>query len=70
MENKLFNKLCPKCGELVQHAEIVKAGLGLGLHVNMSCEHGHKWTEFYTLSYQGFWWDGKLYDSYGNERKD
>lgn len=35
----------------------------------MACENNHKWSEFYGLIYQGYWWDGKMYDSYGEEKK-
>ena len=68
-EKKLFGRFCPKCGGVYQTHEIVKIALGPGAQVNMSCENNHKWSEFYNLDYQGYWWDGKLYDSYGEEKK-
>lgn len=64
-EKKLFGRFCPKCGEVCQTHEIVKVALGSGAQVNLSCEHGHKWSEFYHLTYIGYWWDGKHYDTYG-----
>lgn len=64
-DKKLFSRICPKCGELCTTAEIVKANLGSGVQANLSCEAGHKWSEFFSLSYQGYWWDGNLYDSFG-----
>ena len=64
-EKKLFGRFCPKCGEVCQTQEIVKVALGSGAQVNLSCEHGHKWSEFYQLTYTGYWWDGKHYDTYG-----
>ena len=71
MEEKLFGRTCPKCGKLYQTAEATPVSLGAGVQYNMQCEDKHKWSEFYTLSYQGFWWDGKKYDSYSQEiRKD
>jgi hypothetical protein len=65
---KLFSRVCPKCGEMCQTKEISKVGIGPGAQVNMCCENGHKWSEFYNLAYTGYWWDGKLYDTYGEEK--
>lgn len=70
MEEKLFGRTCPKCGDIYKECQFAKAGIGIGIHANMMCERGHKWTEFYSLSYHGFWWDGKRYDSYGKEEKN
>lgn len=69
-DKKLCGRTCPKCNELYQTIEIAKTSLGAGVQVNMSCEAGHKWSEFYGLSYLGYWWDGKMYDSYGEEKED
>ena len=69
-DKKLFGRTCPNCGNLCQTNEIAKAALGSGIQANMSCEQGHKWSEFYSLSYQGYWWDGKKYDTYGEEIKN
>jgi hypothetical protein len=68
-DKKLFGRFCPKCGEVCQTHEIVKVALGPGVQVNMSCENNHKWSEFYQLTYTGYWWDGKMYDTYGEEVK-
>jgi hypothetical protein len=68
-EKKLFQRVCPKCGDICLAHEIVKVNLGSGAQVNMTCEKGHKWSEFYSLAYQGYWWDGKMYNSYGEEKK-
>lgn len=70
MEEKLFSRTYPKCGNIYKGCQFAKADIGIGIHANMMCEQGHKWTEFYSLSYQGFWWDGKRYDSYGKEEKN
>ena len=64
---KMFGRSCPKCGESYKDIEIAKAKLGPGVQINLMCEQSHKWSEFYTLFYQGYWWDGKKYDSYGKE---
>jgi hypothetical protein len=66
-EKKLFARLCPKCGKLCQTAEPTPINLGAGVQYNMQCEDGHKWSEFYCLTYTGYWWDGKKYDTYGEE---
>ena len=63
--DKLQGRTCPKCGEVYTACEFAKVGLGRGAQVNMMCENNHKWSEFYALSYQSCWWDGKLYDSFG-----
>lgn len=71
MEEKLFERTCPKCGKIYQTAEAAQVSLGAGIQYNMQCEDNHKWSEFYSLTYTGFWWNGKRYDSYGQEvRKD
>lgn len=67
MEEKLFGRTCPKCGEIYQILDFAKVSLGGGVNVNMQCPNGHRWTEFYSLTYRGFWWDGKRYSSYGDE---
>ena len=64
-ENKLFSRICPKCGKLCQAFTVAKVDLGAGVHYDMQCENGHHWVELYTLSYQGYWYDGKKYNSYG-----
>jgi uncharacterized OB-fold protein len=68
-EKKLFGRFCPKCGAVYQTYEIAKVNLGPRVQINMSCDNNHKWSEFYNLDYQGYWWDGKMYDSYGEEKK-
>ncbi len=67
-EKKLFARLCPKCGEVCAEHQFAKVALGPGAHVNMSCSNGHRWTEFYNLDYQGFWWKDKKYDTYGEPK--
>lgn len=69
-DKKLFGRTCPKCNEVYQYCEFVKVHLGPGAHVNMQCSNGHKWTEFYSFEYQGYWWDGKRYDSCGEQREN
>lgn len=69
-EKKLFGRTCPSCGELCQTHEIAKISLGAGAQINMSCDKGHKWSEFYNLSYQGYWWMGKVYDMCGDEKEN
>lgn len=67
-ETKFINRICPKCGKLYQSKEIANVVLGGAVQINMSCENGHKWSEFYSLTYQGYWYSGKMYDSYGQEK--
>ena len=69
-DKKLFGRICPKCGELYQTCDFAKVHLGLGAQVNLQCSAGHRWTEFYNLEYRGFWWDGTMYDSYGEPKED
>ena len=69
-ERKIFDRFCPKCSAVYQTREIAKIALGSGVQINMSCENNHKWSEFYSLTYRGFWWDGKRYDTYGEEVKN
>jgi len=65
MVNKLFSRTCPKCGKTCQTYETSMVSLGAGVQYNMSCEDGHKWSEFYCLTYTGYWWDGNRYNTYG-----
>ena len=67
-DKKLCGRLCPKCKEPYQTINIAKTSLGAGVQVNMLCENNHKWSEFYGLTYQGFWWAGKRYNSFGEEQ--
>ena len=67
MEEKLFGRTCPKCGEVYKECQFAKISLGAGVQANLTCEQGHQWSEFYQLSYQGYWFDGNKYDSYGNK---
>ena len=68
-EKKLFGRLCPNCGKVCQTHELTSVSLGPGAQYNMTCENGHKWSEFYCLTYTGYWWNGKKYDTYGEEVK-
>ena len=68
-DKKLFGKTCPKCGNVCSAKEVASVKLGAGVQINMMCEDSHKWSEFYSLTYTGFWWDGKKYDTYGEEVK-
>lgn len=63
MEHKLFGRFCPKCNKLYKEYQLAKINLGSGVQINLMCEQGHKWSEFYSLSYKGYWWDGKKYVS-------
>jgi hypothetical protein len=49
--------------------ELAAVNLGSGAQYNMSCENGHKWSEFYNLEYRGYWYDKKHYGTYGEEKK-
>lgn len=67
MEEKLYGRACPKCGGSYVELQFAKVHLGHGAQVNLCCENGHKWSEFYSFTYQGYWYDGKKYDSYGEK---
>lgn len=69
-EKKLFSRTCPKCRGLYRECTFAKVGIGVGVHANMVCEQGHKWSEFYSLTYRGYWSNGKMYDSLGEELKN
>ena len=67
MEDKKFvGGICPKCFEPYATQQFAKIALGSGAQINMTCEQGHMWTEFYNLCYQGFWWNGQKYDTYSD----
>lgn len=65
-DKKLAGWFCPECGEMFSTHQFANMSLGQGAQVNMSCEQGHKWSEFYSLTYQGFWSKGARYDSFGD----
>ena len=67
MEEKLFGRTCPQCGEVYKQCQVAKAAIGPGVQFNLTCEQGHQWSEFYSVAYQGYWFNGKRYDSYGQE---
>jgi hypothetical protein len=69
-DKKLFGRSCPVCNETYQSCELAKVHLGAGVHANMECPNGHRWTEFYTLNYEGYWFNGKRYDSFGEEKEN
>lgn len=62
MEEKVFEKTCPECGELCSSREVSRVHFGAGVYVNMICPNEHKWTEYYNLNYRGFYYNGKVYD--------
>ena len=64
-EKKYFGKTCPQCGELCQTKEIAKIALGPGVTINMICEAGHRWSEYYSLDYRGYYYNGKKYNIEG-----
>lgn len=64
-DKKLFGRTCPECGEIYQDCEFTNVLLGPGAQINMRCANDHKWSEFYNLDYRGYWYAGKIYDSYG-----
>lgn len=67
MQNKLFGRTCPICGEIYKECQITKIHIGAGAQINLMCEQGHKWSEFYSLTYRGYWSNNKKYNSNGEE---
>lgn len=65
---KILNRFCPVCNELYQDLEYAKISIAAKVQINMRCPNNHKWSEFYSLYYQGYWFNGKHYDSYGEEK--
>lgn len=65
---KCDSRCCPVCDEIYEELEYAKVHLGAGVQINMRCANNHKWSEFYSFSYQGYWFKGQHYDSYGNAK--
>ena len=67
MEVKFIGRICPKCGEIYKQCQAAKVAIGPGVQFNLTCKQGHQWSEFYSLSYQGYWHEGQRYDCFGVE---
>ena len=65
---KNTSRCCPKWDKMYMELTIAKANLGEGIHANIMCPDGHKWTEFYSLNYNGYWSEGKIYNNDGYEQ--
>ena len=64
MIEKLKGRICPECGEVFTKHNTRLVALDHIL-VDMICEKGHQWKEYYYLGYSGFTYQGKNYCSYG-----
>ena len=45
--------MCPECNNLYVKKSVAKITLNF-LDVSMECEQGHKWTEHFSLTYDGY----------------
>ena len=53
MNNKLEYRVCPECNNIYVKKSVAKITLNF-LDVSMECENGHKWTEHFSLTYDGY----------------
>ena len=62
--------ICPKCGS--DHSEMTDYEMDIDcLWTNWSCNDCEEaWTEYYTLIYDGYATDDKVYDAEGKECTD
>lgn len=67
--DKLFDRFCPVCGECdnLRQLKILNPS---SIRIERQCPNKHRWAEDYTLSYQGYTYDHKSYDQYGQEVKE
>lgn len=62
--------VCPKCGEWDVRTEDYEMDVDC-LWVKLYCPHcGEMWSEYYTLTYDGYTHEGKVYDADGKECTD
>ena len=62
--------VCPHCGEWDVLTEDYEMDIDC-LWVKLSCLHcGERWSEYYTLTYDGYNYNGKSYDTEGKECTD
>ena len=62
--------ICPKCGEWDVGTEDYEMDVDC-LWVKLHCPHCEEdWSEYYTLTYDGYHHNGKVYDADGKECTD
>ena len=62
--------VCPKCGEWDVRTEDYEMDVDC-LWVKLHCPHCEEdWSEYYTLTYDGYTHNGKVYDADGKEYTD
>ena len=62
--------VCPKCGEWDVRTEDYEMDVDC-LWVKLHCPHCEEdWSEYYTLTYDGYCHEGKTYDADGKECTD
>jgi hypothetical protein len=64
--DKLEYRRCPECGEVYTNKKVKKILLGR-IDVDLSCANNHSWTEHFTMTYDGFSYNGVRYDRYGDK---
>ena len=59
--------VCPKCGEWDVRTEDYVMDIDC-LWVKLSCPHCEEsWSEYHSLTYDGYTYEGKVYDADGKE---
>ena len=70
LEKKNEGYVCPVCGEWDVSTEDYEMDCDC-LWVKLYCPHcGESWIEYYTLTYDGYHHNGKVYDADGKECTD
>ena len=69
MTEKLEYRVCPECGNIYTKKNVSHIMLG-HITVTMSCEQGHTWEEFYSMTYQGYKYKDKYYTQFNTEKEE
>ena len=60
------SRTCPECGQVYAQKATKLHGLH-ALTAAFTCPNNHRWTQSYSMTFTGYTYQGKSYDSFGNE---
>lgn len=58
-------RTCPECGQVYAQKATKLHGLH-ALTAAFTCPSNHQWTQSYSMTFTGYTYQGKSYDSFGN----
>ena len=60
------SRTCPECGQVYAQRATKLHGLH-ALTAAFTCPNNHRWTQSQSMTFIGYTYQGKSYDSFGNE---